>query len=90
MTDYRFEGLGKEWVTIEAAELDALRERAEKLQAQAGAWCQVFDALRELVPEFTDMAPSGVGCAMAAIRGLHERAEKLADQVKSLGGIPCA
>ena len=32
MTDYRFEGLGKEWVTIEAAELDALRERVRELE----------------------------------------------------------
>lgn len=38
MTDYRFEGWGKEWVTIEAAELDALRERAEKAEAEAAKW----------------------------------------------------
>lgn len=30
MTDYRFEGLGKEWATIEAAEIAALRERVRE------------------------------------------------------------
>ena len=48
MTYYRFEGLGKEWVTIEAAaEIAALRERAEFYERESDLWQKEAVAVRE-------------------------------------------